>query len=96
MNGNYDCLISAMTITEERQKQINFSDPYFSIKQAIVVREDNTKIKTPSDLIGKTIAVQIGTTGDLYASEIKNVTMKRYDTNPLAIQELLNNNADAA
>jgi polar amino acid transport system substrate-binding protein len=96
MNGNYDCLISAMTITEERQKQINFSDPYFSIKQAIVVREDNTKIKTPSDLIGKTIAVQIGTTGDLYASEIKKVTMKRYDTNPLAIQELLNNNADAA
>lgn len=96
MNGNYDCLISAMTITEDRRKQINFSDPYFSIKQAIVVREDNTTIKTPSDLIGKTVAVQIGTTGDLYASGIKNVTMKRYDTNPLAIQELLNNNADAA
>ena len=65
-------------------------------QQAIVVREDNTTIKTPSDLIGKTVAVQIGTTGDLYASGIKNVTMKRYDTNPLAIQELLNNNADAA
>lgn len=96
MNGNYDCLISAMTITEERQKQINFSDPYFSIKQAIVVKEDNNSIQTPSDLIGKTIAVQIGTTGDLYASEIKNVKMKRFDTNPLAIQELLNNNADAA
>ncbi len=96
INGNYDCLISAMTITEERQKQISFSDPYFSIKQVIVVKEDNDQIKTPADLVGKTVTAQIGTTGDLYASEIKGVKMKRFDTNPQAVQELLNNNADAA
>lgn len=96
MNGNYDCLISAMTITEERMKQINFSDPYFTIKQAIVVREDDDSITGPADLVGKTIAVQNGTTGDLYASEIERVRMKRFDTNPQAIQELLNKNADAA
>jgi len=96
MNGNYDCLISAMTITEERRKQIDFSDPYFTIKQAIVVRESDLSVTGPEDLVGKTIAVQNGTTGDLYASEIKNVRMKRFDTNPQAIQELLNNNADAA
>lgn len=96
INGNYDCLISAMTITEERQKQISFSDPYFSIKQVIVVKEDNDRIKTPADLAGKTVTAQIGTTGDLYASDIKGVKMKRFDTNPQAVQELLNNNADAA
>ncbi len=96
MNGNYDCLISAMTITAERKKQINFSTPYFSIKQAIVVKDNNNSIKGPEDLIGKTISVQNGTTGDLYASDIKNIKMKRFDTNPQAIQELLNNNADAA
>jgi len=96
MNGNYDCLISAMTITEERRKQIDFSDPYFTIKQAIVVRESDLSVTGPEDLVGKTIAVQNGTTGDLYASEIENVRMKRFDTNPQAIQELLNNNADAA
>jgi len=96
MNGNYDCLISAMTITEERMKQINFSDPYFTIKQAIVVREDDYSITGPADLAGKTIAVQNGTTGDLYASQIEGVRMKRFDTNPQAIQELLNKNADAA
>lgn len=95
-NGNYDCLISAMTITAERQKTINFSTPYFSIKQAIVVKEDNTTVTGPENLIGKTIAVQNGTTGDLFASKIKNVKMKRFDTNPQALQELLNNNADAA
>jgi len=70
MNGNYDCLISAMTITEERMKQINFSDPYFTIKQAIVVRENDDSITGSADLVGKTIAVQNGTTGDLYASQI--------------------------
>jgi polar amino acid transport system substrate-binding protein len=96
MNGNYDCLISAMTITEERMKQINFSDPYFTIKQAIVVRENDDSITGSADLVGKTIAVQNGTTGDLYASQIEGVRMKRFDTNPQAIQELLNNNADAA
>jgi polar amino acid transport system substrate-binding protein len=96
MNGNYDCLISAMTITAERKKQIAFSTPYFSIKQAIVVKADNTTTKTPDDLIGKTVTVQNGTTGDLFASKIKDVKMKRFDTNPQAIQELLNNNADAA
>lgn len=96
INGNYDCLISAMTITEERQKQISFSDPYFSIKQVIVVKEENDQIKTPADLTGKTVTAQIGTTGDLYASKIQGVKMKRFDTNPQAVQELLNNNADAA
>jgi ABC-type amino acid transport substrate-binding protein len=96
MNGNYDCLISAMTITAERKKQIAFSTPYFSIKQAIVVKVDNTTIKVPDDLIGKTVTVQNGTTGDLFASKIKDIKMKRFDANPQAIQELLNNNADAA
>lgn len=96
MNGNYDCLISAMTITEERLKQIDFSDPYFTIKQAIVVRADDDSITGPADLAGKTVAAQNGTTGDLYASKIEGVRMKRFDTNPQAIQELLNKNADAA
>lgn len=96
MNGNYDCLISSMTITEDRKKQIDFSTPYFVTQQAMVVKEDNITITHAEDLIGKTIAVQNGTTGDLYASEIQNVKMKRFDTNPLALQELINNNADVA
>ncbi len=96
MNGNYDCIIAAMTITPERKKQIAFSIPYFSNKQTLVVKNNNNTIKAPDDLIGKTVTVQNGTTGDLYASTLKDVKMKRFDTNPQAIQELLNNNADAA
>lgn len=95
MNGNYDCLISAMTITEERLKQIDFTQPYFATRQAIVIKEDNTTINGAEDLAGKTIAVLNGTTGDLYASTIKDVKMKRFDNNPLAVQDLINNNSDA-
>lgn len=96
-NGNYDCLISAMTITPERKKQIDFSAPYFSTRQAIVVKASNTSIKTPTDLVGKTISVQNGTTGDItFVSKIKNAKIKRFTDNPQALQELLNNGADAA
>lgn len=97
MNGNYDCLISAMTITDERKKQINFSTPYFSIRQCIVVKQNITAVKGPNDLIGKAISVQNGTTGDItLASKIKDAKVKRFDTNAQAIQELLNNGVYAA
>ena len=94
-NGNYDCLISAMTITPERRKLIDFSTPYLTIRQALVVKAGNKSIKTPNDLSGKTVAVQRNTTGDVFASNIKGANMKRFDTNPLAVKEILGARADA-
>ena len=47
------------------------SEPYYITSQAIAVRKDNDSIKGPEDLVGKVIAVQIGTTGDLAVSEIE-------------------------
>jgi polar amino acid transport system substrate-binding protein len=96
MNGNYDCLISAMTITKERGKQIDFSLPYFTIKQAILIRADNKAIKSETDLVGKSISVQSGTTGDLFATKIKGVSVKRFTDNPQAIQAVINKNVDAS
>ena len=90
LTGNYDCIISAMTITDERMKAVAFSDPYFSAGQVIVTRADDTSIVTVEDLLGKAIAVQIGTTGDLAASDIEGATVKRFNLAPDAIQELLN------
>lgn len=95
MNGNYDVLISAMTITDERKEQINFSDPYFEAGQAILVRADNEDIKSEDDLVGKVVAVQIGTTGDFAVSEMEGVKVKRFNTNPEAVQELRNGGCDA-
>lgn len=97
LNGNYDCIISAMTITEERAKAVNFSDEYFSAGQAVVVRKNDNSIKGRDDLKGKVVSVQMGTTGDFAATDTKGVKrVSRFNTSPEALQEVLNGAADAA
>ena len=95
LTGNYDCIMSAMTITDERLKAVAFSDPYFSAGQVIVTLADDSSIQTVEDLEGKKISVQIGTTGDLAASEIKGATVKRFNLAPDAIQEVRNGSVPA-
>ena len=58
-----DMIISAMTITEERQQSVTFSDPYFEATQYIAVKSDSP-IETLADLQGKKVGVQNATTGD--------------------------------
>ncbi|HHT28674.1 MAG TPA: basic amino acid ABC transporter substrate-binding protein [Firmicutes bacterium] len=79
-NGDYDLLISAMTITAERAESIDFSDPYFTTGQVIVVKKGTTGINGPEDLAGKVVSVQIGTTGQFEAEKIPGI--KRIDTFP--------------
>jgi polar amino acid transport system substrate-binding protein len=95
LTGNYDCIVSAMTITDERLKAVAFSDPYFSAGQVIVTRADDSSIQTVEDLEGKKISVQIGTTGDLAASDIQGATVKRFNLAPDAIQEVRNGSVPA-
>jgi len=97
INGNYDIIISAMTITNERAQAVNFSDPYFTAGQVIVVREENEDIKQPSDLSGKVVTVQIGTTGQFASEKIEGVEeIKKFNSTPEALQELKNGGADAS
>ncbi len=71
--NSVDGAISAMTITEERQKKVNFSVPYYRSGQSIAVRSDNTEINSWDDLTGKSIGVQIATTGADEARTIPGV-----------------------
>lgn len=91
----YDAAISAMTITEERKQSFDFSDPYFAAGQVVAVRIDDTTINSKDDLSGKTIGVQLGTTGDIEAQKIAGATVKSYDGIALAFQDLLNGQVDA-
>lgn len=93
--GKFDIIISSTSITEERLKSKEMSDPYYVTSQAIAVRKDNDTIKGPEDLKGKVVAVQIGTTGDLAVSEMEGVTVKRFDTIDKAYMEVLHGRADA-
>lgn len=66
---NYDCVISAVTITNERKETMIFSDPYINNYQSVVVRSDYAgKISSFMDLNGLAIAVQKETTSDILMS----------------------------
>ncbi|MEA4908687.1 MAG: basic amino acid ABC transporter substrate-binding protein [Chloroflexi bacterium] len=91
----YDAAISAMTITDERKEQFLFSEPYINAGQIVSVRKDETEITGPDSLPGKTIGVQIGTTGAIEAEKIEGATVKTYDTVDLAFLDLMNKQIDA-
>ncbi|MGE5574316.1 MAG: basic amino acid ABC transporter substrate-binding protein [Bacillota bacterium] len=96
LNGNYDVIVSGMTITDERAQSVSFSDPYFTAGQVIVVRKDTEDITQPSDLKGRKVSVQINTTGDFAASKIEGIgEIKRFNLAPDAFLELKNGSADA-
>jgi polar amino acid transport system substrate-binding protein len=67
-SGQCDLGASAMTITEERQKRLAFSDSYYDSQQSLLVPV-GSDIKSIDDLAGKTLGVQKGTTGEAYAKE---------------------------
>ena len=60
--GKFEAVISAATITEEREKAVAFSNPYYLSEQAILVKE-GSDITGLDDLNGKTVGAQQGTTG---------------------------------
>ena len=61
----FDMIASAMTITEERAQQVDFSDPYIDSNQSLTVRADSD-IETLAEMEGMRIGVQSGTTGEEY------------------------------
>ncbi len=67
--GTADCAITGMTITDERLKEISFSDPYIDSNQALVVRSDSDDTEDTLNSSDKKIAVQAGTTGEEWARE---------------------------
>ncbi len=80
--GDCDVVGSAVTITDERAKQVNFSTPYFDADQSLLVRTaDKAKYATLQGLAGQTIGVQASTTGETYANahKPKGATIKSFD-----------------
>lgn len=87
--GDYDIVMSAMTITEERLLEIDFSDPYIDSNQSIAVQEGNEDITGEEDLVDKVVGVQVDTTGQFYAEGIEGIAeIRMYDTILLAFQDL--------
>lgn len=93
-SGKYDAISSSVSITDERKQAMDFSDPYFEVKQGVVVKEGEG-IKTEADLKGKKVGAQIGTTGYFAAQRVAGDTAKSYDEVGLAIADLAAGRLDA-
>lgn len=96
-----DFIASGMSITPERAKVVNFSDPYWNIKQVFVAKKD--AVLTVDDVLKKEVdlGVQRGTSEAEWLKEqaAKNgwkFTLKYYDSAPMAIEDVLNGRIAAA
>lgn len=98
-SGKASMGMAGMTVTEDRQKNVNFTRSYATAVQVVIVPEDSD-IATIDDMAGKKIGVQQGTTGDIYCSAPveedgfgeENVT--RYNKGTDAVMALLSGKVD--
>lgn len=93
-SGKADIGMAGMTVTEDRKKNVNFSQSYATGIQVVIVPE-GSEIASIDDLEGKKIGVQQGTTGDIYCSDDygeDNVT--RYNKGSDAVMALLSGKVD--
>ena len=93
-SGKADIALAGLTVTDERKENLNFTDTYAKATQVIIVKEDSA-IAGPDDLEGKKIGVQLGTTGDLYASDIKDAEVEQYNKGFEAVQATMQGKIDA-
>lgn len=95
-NKQVDMIMSAVTVTDERKKNYDFSEAYLNAGQVVIVRKTDTMITSAADLQGKKIAVQEGTTNEAQAMKLTSESLViRYPDFELATQALVNGQADA-
>ena len=94
-SGKADVGAAGMTVTEDRKQSVDFSDTYASASQVVIVKADSG-IKSIVDLEGKTVGVQLGTTGDIYASDDEAIAkVEEYAKGMEAVQALSQGKIDA-
>ncbi|MCF6187796.1 MAG: basic amino acid ABC transporter substrate-binding protein [Desulfobulbaceae bacterium] len=86
-SGKYDAISSSVSITEARKKAMDFSAPYFTVQQALIVNKDSS-VRSLADLKGKKVGGQIGTTGYFAIKAAEGLTPKSYDEIGLAMEDL--------
>ncbi len=92
-SGKADIAAAGITVTEDRKKIVNFTDTYFVAGQSVIVPKGSS-IKSATDLKGKRIGVQGGTTGDIYVA--KNFgEPERFDNAALVCAAITSGRLDA-
>lgn len=93
--GKIDFIAAGMSVTEERMKNVDFSNGYYEASQVIITLKDNNEIKGPEDLKDRNIGVQLGTTGDEESQKIEGAEVVQFNAGFAAIMDLQNGKLDA-
>ncbi len=97
-NGQADFVMAGMTPTAEREKNVDFSDIYYTANHMIVTSK-SSKIESVKDLEGKTVGVQMGSIQEEKAQELAKttkLTVENRDKIPELVQEIKSKRFDAA
>lgn len=98
MQNEIDVVIAGMTATEDRKEVVDFTDPYYTSQEVVIVRKDSnlTSITDIQELKGKTVKGQLNTLYDTIIDQINGVkhgtAMESY---PSLVNDLLNRGCDA-
>ena len=79
LKGKFDVVISQMSITDDRKKVMDFSQPYMKNPVNVIVREDNTTIHSLADLKGKKVGVGLGTNDEAYLRNVARPQVGDFD-----------------
>ncbi len=90
----FDIIIGQMTVTEERKKSVDFTDPYVITGSVLVTREDTNDITKLEDIKGKKVGVGGGTTFEEVANSVEGADVKLYKAVSDYIQDLTNERLD--
>lgn len=91
-NGQIDAVIAAMTVTEERQEAVDFSTPYYTATQVMIVKEDSD-IAAAADMADKKICVIQGYTGEVCVNDM-GYPYEAFKKGTEAVMELVNGKCD--
>ena len=90
----FDIIISQMTVTEERKKSVDFTDPYVISGSVLITREETNDITKLEDIKGKNVGVGGGTTFEEVANSVDGAEVKLYKAVGDYIQDLTNKRLD--
>lgn len=90
----FDVIIAQMTVTEERKKSVDFTDPYVVTGSVLITKEDTTGISELEDIKGKKVGVGGGTTFEEVARSVDGADVNLYKSINDYIQDLINGRLD--
>ncbi len=98
--GNIDAIWNGLTVTEERKNDMDFTDPYLTNKQCVVINKDNASVYTSADkMTNVIITAESGSAGEtaiLADESLMKATFTPADSQKNALVALAAGNADAA